>query len=55
MSRAAYVEQLADDIDAAVFTGDYLQYHKNRECLKAYCESWLREIDRCAETDEADL
>lgn len=40
---------LVDDIDAAIFTGDYLQDAHNREFLKDYCASWLREIERVAD------
>ena len=42
---------LVDDLDAAIFTGDYLQDAHNREFLKDYCESWLREIERASEYD----
>lgn len=35
-----------DHIDAACFSGTYLLHKANRDELKAYCESWLREIAR---------
>jgi hypothetical protein len=39
-----WFEKKLDDVDAAIFTGDALEYQKNRESLKEYIERWGREL-----------
>jgi hypothetical protein len=45
------LEDHCDTIDAAVFTGDFLENASHRKDLKEFCERWLREIERFEEMD----
>jgi len=36
--------ELLDRVDASVFSGDALEYPKNRQELLWYCERWLRKL-----------
>lgn len=45
-ARDEHVAGLIDDVDAAVFSGDYLAQAENRQLLKLTAESWLREVKK---------
>ena len=40
-----YLDDDFETIDAAVFSGDFLEDEDNRENLREYCERWLRAIN----------
>lgn len=44
-------EELCDDFDAAVFTGDHLEDVNNRQLLYAYLSSWRKHLESY-DTDE---
>lgn len=45
-----FLENLCDNIDAAVFTGDVLQSAVNRKAFKEYLGRWTREVALIEET-----
>ena len=38
-------EDLCDEVDAAVFTGDSLEFEENRELLHTYLSRWKRHLE----------
>lgn len=40
----SYFEQIVDQLDAAVFTGDLLENPANCKLLKEHCERWFRAL-----------
>lgn len=49
MSRA---ENLCDEFDASVFTGDAFLMHSGAEILKEFAQRWLREAERTLNNPE---
>ena len=45
------VEEACESIDAAVFSGDLLEFEHERDDLRSYIERWLRAIEEF-ETEE---
>jgi hypothetical protein len=45
------IDEAIDQVDAAVFSSDWLSDPKERQKLKEHAESWLREIVRWDELD----
>lgn len=45
-------EKLCDDFDAAVFTGDHLEFEENCELLHTYLSSWKRHLDSYETEDD---
>jgi len=40
-----YLENLCDEIDAAIFTGDKISIKENRDILKSFISKWTRAIE----------
>ena len=38
-------EEMCDDLDAAIFTGDHLEDETNRITLDNYIAAWKRKLD----------
>lgn len=43
-------EQTLEEVDAIVFSGDYLVQPENRVKFQEYLDRWKRELDSMAET-----
>ena len=45
--------ELCDNLDAAIFTGDSLEFKENRSTLEEFLARWQRELTRVEESNKS--